>query len=105
MSEAIAAWWDKLTGIDAWLFVFGLVAQSMFFARFLVQWIVSERARRSIVPEMFWYFSIAGGILLFTYGVLRGDVVIMLGQSSGLVIYSRNIYFIWREKRRVRGAD
>lgn len=105
MTEALAAWWDRLTGIDAWLVLFGLFAQSMFFARFLVQWIVSERARRSVVPEMFWYFSVAGGVLLFTYGVLRGDIVIMLGQSTGLVIYGRNIYFIWRQKRQVRGSD
>ncbi len=105
MIDAVIAWWDRLTGIETWLVIFGFIAQSMFFMRFAVQWIVSERARKSVVPEMFWYFSIAGGLLMFIYAVLREDPVIMLGQSTGIVIYSRNIYFIWREKRRFRGAD
>ena len=99
MIESVIDWWNRLTGIEAWLLIFGLVAQSMFFMRFLVQWIMSERARRSVVPEMFWYFSITGGILMFIYGVLREDPVIMLGQSTGIFIYARNLYFIWREKR------
>lgn len=105
MIESVLAWWDRLTGIEAWLVLFGLFAQSMFFMRFLVQWVVSERNRRSIVPEMFWYFSMAGGVLMFAYGVLREDPVIMLGQSTGIFIYARNLYFIWREKRRFQGAD
>jgi lipid-A-disaccharide synthase-like uncharacterized protein len=102
MIESIADWWGRLTGIEAWLLIFGLVAQSMFFMRFLVQWIVSERAKRSVVPEMFWYFSITGGILMFIYGILREDPVIMLGQSTGIFIYGRNLYFIWREKRQAK---
>ena len=105
MIDAVIDWWNRMTGLEAWLVIFGLVAQSMFFMRFLVQWIVSERARRSVVPEMFWYFSISGGILMFIYGVLRNDPVIMLGQSTGIFIYSRNLWFIWREKRRFPGAD
>lgn len=105
MIESVLAWWDRLTGIEAWLVLFGLFAQSMFFMRFLVQWVVSERSRRSIVPEMFWYFSMAGGVLMFAYGVFREDPVIMLGQSTGIFIYGRNLYFIWREKRRFQGAD
>jgi len=100
MIELVANWWDRMTGIEVWLFVFGLFAQSMFFMRFLVQWIVTERARKSVVPEAFWYFSITGGILMFTYGILREDPVIMLGQTTGIIIYSRNLYFIRRDKRR-----
>lgn len=105
MIDAVLLWWERMTGIEAWLVIFGFIAQSMFFMRFAVQWFVSERARKSVVPEMFWYFSIAGGILMFIYAVLRGDPVIMMGQSAGIIIYSRNIYFIWREKRRFPGAD
>ncbi len=105
MIDHVMAWFDRLTGIEGWILVFGLVAQSMFFMRFLVQWIFSERPKRSVVPEMFWYFSIAGGILLFIYGILREDLVIMLGQSTGIFIYGRNLYFIWREKRRFRKAS
>ena len=65
-----------------------------------MQWIYSERARRSIVPEVFWYFSLLGGALLLAYAIHRTDPVFIAGQSLGLLIYSRNIYFIWREKKR-----
>lgn len=85
-----------------WLGI-GLGAQALFSARFLVQWVISERARRSIVPEVFWYFSFAGGAALLAYAIHRADPVIILGQAAGLVIYSRNIYFIWREKRLLAG--
>ena len=66
---------------------------------FLGQWIATERARASIIPETFWYFSFAGGVLLFAYAIYRMDPVFILGQATGLVIYSRNIYFIWLGKR------
>ena len=76
--------------------------------RFIVQWIASEKARASIVPETFWYFSFVGGFLLLAYAVYRADPVFILGQATGLVIYSRNIYFIWvgkREPSAVTAAD
>jgi lipid-A-disaccharide synthase-like uncharacterized protein len=66
----------------------------MFSMRFIVQWIACERARRSIVPETFWYFSMVGGAMLFAYAIYRLDPVFMLGQGMGLLIYARNIYFI-----------
>ncbi|PWE32197.1 lipid A biosynthesis [Maritimibacter sp. 55A14] len=81
-----------------WLTI-GFTAQAMFSARFLVQWIASERVRRSIVPELFWYFSFAGGALLFAYAIYRKDPVFILGQGFGLLVYSRNIYFIWAARR------
>ena len=72
----------------------------MFFtARFLVQWLTSERARRSIVPKAFWYFSIGGGITILCYAIHREDPVFIVGQASGLIIYLRNIYFLSREPR------
>jgi lipid-A-disaccharide synthase-like uncharacterized protein len=87
-------WWTSTPASEkAWLAV-GLIAQLMFSMRFIVQWIASERARRSIVPETFWYFSLFGGAMLLAYAVYRMDPVFMLGQAMGLVIYSRNIYFI-----------
>ena len=76
------------------LAVVGFIAQLMFSMRFIVQWIASERARRSIVPETFWYFSMIGGAMLLAYSIYRMDPVFMLGQAMGLIIYSRNIYFI-----------
>lgn len=94
----LAAWWASISTTElVWLTV-GFVAQLMFSMRFIVQWIASERARRSIVPEMFWYFSVAGGALLLAYAVYRVDPVFILGQASGLFIYARNIHLIWKEK-------
>ena len=83
----------------AWVAI-GLFGQLMFTMRFVVQWIASERAQRSIVPELFWYFSMAGGVILFSYAVWRRDPVFILGQSMGLFIYARNIWLIHAEKRR-----
>ena len=68
-------------------------------AAFLIQWLVSEKAAKSIVPTAFWYFSIGGGICLFIYGIKQAEPIIILGQSVGLFIYARNLYFIKREKR------
>ena len=76
----------------------GLFGQIIFGSRMLVQWIVSEREGRSIVPTAFWYISIAGGMVLLSYAVYRADPVFILGQAAGSVVYMRNIYFIHREK-------
>jgi lipid-A-disaccharide synthase-like uncharacterized protein len=96
---ALGSWWASTPVTEkAWLGV-GFLAQLMFSMRFIVQWIASERARRSIVPETFWYFSLVGGAMLLAYAVYRLDPVFMLGQAMGLVIYSRNIYFIRASKR------
>jgi len=95
----LSAWWSSVTMAELiWLGV-GFLAQFMFSMRFLVQWIYSERARQSVVPEIFWYFSFLGGAMLLVYAIHRVDPVFILGQAMGLVIYSRNIYFIWRVKR------
>lgn len=81
-----------------WL-ALGFFAQAMFSARFLVQWIASERAGKSVVPILFWYFSIGGAALLLAYAIYRKDPVFILGQSMGFFIYGRNLYLIYREKR------
>jgi lipid-A-disaccharide synthase-like uncharacterized protein len=91
---ALGQWWASTPATEiAWLGI-GFLAQLLFSMRFIVQWIASERARRSIVPETFWYFSLFGGALLFAYAIYRLDPVFMLGQGMGLIIYGRNIYFI-----------
>lgn len=69
----------------------GFAGQALFSARFIVQWIASERARRSIVPRAFWWLSVGGGALLFTYAVWRQDPVFMAGQGAGLFVYLRNL--------------
>lgn len=96
--DALATWWANTSVTEiVWLMV-GFTAQLMFSMRFIVQWIASERAQQSIVPEIFWYFSFAGGLMLFAYAIYRADPVFILGQGTGLMIYARNIHFIWREK-------
>lgn len=77
----------------------GFSAQALFSARFLVQWIASERAGKSVVPISFWHLSMIGSGLLLLYAIQLQDPVFIVGQSAGLFIYSRNLYLIWRGKR------
>lgn len=98
----VEEWFGDLSRAEIiWISV-GFLGQIMFSMRFLVQWIVSERARESIVPLAFWYFSIFGGVTLLTYAIWRKDPVIVVGQATGLIIYSRNLYLIHRKRRRRR---
>jgi lipid-A-disaccharide synthase-like uncharacterized protein len=76
--------------------VLGFVAQGAFFMRFVVQWIASERNKRSVVPVAFWYFSVVGGVLLLAYSIYRKDPVFIVGQAAGLFIYARNLMLIYR---------
>ena len=100
MSETVFAWLNVQSWPEFWWVVFGLAGQLLFMGRFLVQWIASEREKRSVVPLAFWYFSIGGGLILFTYACYRGDPVFILGQSMGLFIYIRNLWLIRAEARR-----
>lgn len=86
-----------------WLWLgIGFLGQALFSARFLVQWLASERARRSIVPRTFWFFSLAGGATLLAYAIYRRDPVFIAGQGAGLFIYARNLMLIRREVREQR---
>jgi len=76
----------------------GLLGQGLFSARFLVQWLASERQRRSVIPVAFWYFSLGGGAILLAYAIWRRDPVFILGQTTGAFIYARNLLFIYRER-------
>jgi len=76
----------------------GLLGQAFFFSRFLVQWLASEKARRSVFPMAFWYLSVSGGFLLLLYAVYRRDPVFILGQSTGTFIYLRNIWLRRRSR-------
>jgi lipid-A-disaccharide synthase-like uncharacterized protein len=82
----------------------GFAGQALFTFRFLAQWVLSERERRSVMPVAFWYFSLAGGVILLVYALHRLDPVFIAGQAAGLVVYSRNLYFIRRERRRAARA-
>jgi len=80
--------------------ILGMIGQIMFFSRFLLQWVVSERRGESIIPIGFWYLSLCGGLLVFTYAVWQKDPVFTIGQSVGIIVYSRNLILINRAKRR-----
>lgn len=81
-----------------WIMI-GFLGQALFSARFVIQWLASEKARRSIVPTAFWYFSLAGSAVLLSYAIHRADPVFIVGQASGLFIYLRNLYLIKVEHR------
>ncbi len=85
-----------MSATTLWLAI-GFSAQACFFSRFLVQWIASERAKRSVIPMAFWYLSLAGGSGLLIYAIHLGDPVFILGQSTGSFIYLRNIWLRTRE--------
>ena len=89
---------------DPWLII-GLLGQALFFMRFLVQWIASERKKESVIPIYFWYFSIGGGLILFIYATYKKDPVFMLGQGGGLFVYARNLYLIWKKQQRLQQAS
>ena len=96
MIDRLLEWFDITSTADLVWLALGLTAQLMFSMRFLVQWITSERQRKSVIPVAFWWFSLLGGMMLFAYGIRRGEPVIILGQSFGLVIYIRNLWLIYR---------
>lgn len=78
----------------------GFLGQGAFFGRMFIQWLVSEKEKRSVVPEIFWWLSLVGGVTLFAYFAWRQDIVGVLGQTSGVVIYARNIRLIRKRQRR-----
>ncbi len=77
----------------------GFAGQVFFFSRFLVQWLASEKAKHSVVPISFWYFSVVGGVILSCYAIHRRDPVFIAGQSIGLFVYFRNLWLIYRQKK------
>lgn len=80
-----------------WLSI-GFLGQFLFAMRFLWQWLQSEKQKKSVIPESFWYFSLSGGIILTIYAIHLRDPVYILGQSTGLFVYLRNLYFIVKAK-------
>ena len=84
-----------MTTEQIWLGI-GLLGQALFSARFVVQWIASERRKRSVMPRAFWYFSVGGGLTLLAYAIYRRDPVFIIGQGAGLFGYARNLWFIHR---------
>lgn len=83
-----------MSQLTIWALI-GFVGQFMFSMRFIVQWIASEKQKKSVMPEIFWYFSLFGGLIVFAYALHKKDIVFIFGQGLGVFIYLRNIYFIW----------
>ncbi len=90
----------NLTLSDVVILAIGFSGQAMFFMRFFVQWLYSEKHRRSLIPTAFWYFSLAGSVLLLTYAIIKKDPVFIVGQSTGFIIYTRNLVLIRREQQK-----
>lgn len=99
MSDMLASFLQWLHAHLSWWVAFGLLGQGLFTMRFVYQWIASERVKRSVVPEAFWYFSLAGGLVLLIYALHKNDPVFILGQAAGVFIYLRNIVFVRRDKK------
>src|SRR4051794_16557866 len=100
--DAAAAYVDALGLHEAIWIGIGFAGQFLFMMRFLWQWIQSERQKRSIIPIAFWYFSLAGGMTLFAYAIHRRDPVFIAGQALGVLVYTRNLLLIRRERHEGR---
>jgi lipid-A-disaccharide synthase-like uncharacterized protein len=92
------------TGDHIWLII-GFAGQALFASRFIIQWFKSEREGRSVIPVAFWYCSLAGGLVTLAYTIYLKSVPLSLGQASGLMVYGRNLYLIFRERRLLRSVE
>jgi len=95
----VLMWFDSVPHV--WKLI-GFAGQALFAARFIVQWFQSEKEGRSVIPIAFWYCSIGGGAVLLAYAIYVGDAVFIIGQGSGLFVYLRNLWLIFRERRALR---
>ncbi|WP_422924180.1 lipid-A-disaccharide synthase N-terminal domain-containing protein [Singulisphaera sp. PoT] len=91
--------WHMLSHMSIWVKI-GFLGQAVFTARFVVQWVASEKKRDSVMPVAFWWLSLSGGLILLSYAIHRKDPVIILGQAMGLVVYVRNLMLVAKAQRR-----
>lgn len=94
---------NLVTPDRVWLAI-GFAGQALFASRFIIQWFRSEREGRSVIPVAFWYSSLAGGLVTLAYTIHLRSLPLSLGQASGLIVYSRNLYLIFRERSLLRQA-
>jgi len=103
MADKLSQWWDaawvSLPPSGKIMLIVGIFGQSLFVMRWFVQLVASERAKRSVVPTMFWHLSFAGAFLVLIYAVYAANLVLIIGQF-GIIIYARNLYFLWRQRER-----
>ena len=103
--DTLAGWLGAGTRTELIWVLTGLGGQILCMMRFLIQWIVSEKAKRSVIPVSFWWLSIAGAAILLAYAIYRADPVFILGQSLGFFIYARNLWLIHAEGKSGAGAE
>jgi lipid-A-disaccharide synthase-like uncharacterized protein len=99
VSRLLADLGQVLSRVSVWVLI-GFLGQAVFTARFLVQWVASEKKRDSVMPVAFWWLSLAGGLILLSYVIHRRDPVLIVGQGMGLVVYIRNLMLVERSKRK-----
>lgn len=99
--DKFTSWYSVLSPWEVFWLAVGFAGQIVFSIRFLVQWIASERARKSVIPRIFWYFSIVGALMLLAYAIYRNDPVFILGMGANSFIYLRNIVLLRREDARL----
>lgn len=99
LSRLFSDLWNVLWGMSLWVKI-GFLGQAAFTARFLVQWVASEKKKASVVPVAFWWLSIVGGLILLAYAIHRRDPVIIVGQATGLIVYIRNLMLVQRARTR-----
>lgn len=106
MSTALQEWFRAvfIDNVDGWAMV-GFLGQLIFSSRFAVQWVASEKAGRSVIPIAFWFLSIGGSACLLVYAISRRDPVIILGQLFGIVVYTRNLWLIAKERQNSPAAE
>ena len=91
------SFFDDISKLEIFFLIIGFLGQGLFASRFIIQWLYSEKHKKSIIPVQFWYLSIFGGIGLLTYAIFRKDPVIITGQIFGIFVYLRNLYFIYKK--------
>jgi lipid-A-disaccharide synthase-like uncharacterized protein len=99
LSHFLQNFWRNLTGEVTFWTIFGLIANGLFASRFLVQWYVSERLKRSVIPVQFWYLSIAGSVMMLVYAIYIGKIPLILGFLFPTIIYVRNLILIRKHER------
>ncbi|MSQ80947.1 MAG: lipid-A-disaccharide synthase [Candidatus Methylopumilus sp.] len=96
--EATQNYFNMMSGQDLTWLVVGLFGQLLFMMRFIVQWIHSERHQKSLIPISFWYFSLLGSIIVLAYGIHKTELVIIVGQLPGTLVYIRNLMLLRQEQ-------
>ena len=101
LSQAVGSYLQNVFVMKLnWWVLLGYAGQALFTMRFVVQWIASERARKSVIPVAFWFFSIGGGLLTLIYGLVKREPIIIIGQLASNIIYVRNLMLIFKNNAR-----